>query len=128
MGNNYGLIKYTYQNGKENFQTTNKNNLYEAVPLSKGGIYTEQIPHPNAPELCVLNDNYITNTSDTILSFATTNSSSSYNVIDRSKISGFIYTDRFTLDNSMIATDLYFGVKGYGYNVDMVQSTIGTQN
>lgn len=127
MGNNYGLIKYTYQNGRENFQTTNKNNLYEAVPLSKGGIYTEQMLNPLAPELCVLNDDYITHTSDTILSFTTTNNSS-YNVIDRSKISGFIYTDRFTIDNSIIATDLYSGVKGYGYNVDMIQSTIGTQN
>lgn len=122
MGNNYGLIKYTYQD-----LPTNKNNLYEAVPLSKGGIFTEQIPRPNAPELCVLNDNYITNTSDKILSFTTANSSS-YSVIDRSKISGFIYTDRFTTDNSIIATDLYSGVKGYGYNVDMIQSTIGTQN
>lgn len=127
MGSNYGLIKYTKQTG-DNIQSTNMNNLYKAVQLSKGGIFTEQIPRPNAPELCVLNDNYITNTSDKILSFTTTTNSSSYSVIDRNKISGFIYTDRFTTDNSIIATDLYSGVKGYGYNVDMVQSTIGTQN
>lgn len=128
MGSNYGLIKYTKQTGDNIQSTANMNNLYKAVPLSKGGIFTEQISRPNAPELCVLNDNYITNTSDTILSFTTTNNSDSYNVIDRSKISGFIYTDRFTTDNSITATDLYSGVKGYGYDVDMEQSTIGTQN
>ena len=74
MADNYGLVPYTRGIGDEIPPKLVNKNLYMAVPLALGGIYCETSLENSNPnnKVFVLDDNYITNTSDTIMSYTTT--------------------------------------------------------
>ena len=74
MADNYGLVPYE-RDVEDNIPPTLENKtLYMAVPLALGGIYCEtSLTHSNPNnKVFVLNNDYITTTSDTIMSFTTT--------------------------------------------------------
>lgn len=123
MANNYGIVPYARGIGDDIPPALEGKTLYMAVPLALGGIYCETDLKDSNPDnkVFVLDDNYITNTSDTIMSF-TTGTDPSF--IDSSKLQGIMYIS--TPDNNPdLDTDICTGITIPGHDKDTKSIDIG---
>ena len=124
MADNYGLVPYERGIGDEIPPELVNKTLYMAVPLALGGIYCETSLENSNPDnkIFVLDNNYITNTSDTIMSFTTTTSAPT--PIDSSNLQGIMYINQ-PYNNHNLDTDVCIGITIPGYDKDTNSVDIG---
>ena len=93
-----------------------------AVPLALGGIYCETSLENSNPnnKVFVLDNNYITNTSDTIMSFTTGTTTP----IDNSELQGIMYINQ-PYNNHNLDTAICIGITIPGYDKNSNTSNIG---
>ena len=123
MADNYGLVPYTRGNGDEIPPELVNKTLYMAVPLALGGIYCEtslEYSNPNN-KVFVLDNNYITNTSNTIMSFTTGTTTTP---IDNSELQGIMYINQ-PYNNHNLDTAICIGITIPGYDKNSNTSNIG---
>ena len=123
MADNYGLVPYTRGIGDEIPPELVNKTLYMAVPLALGGIYCEtslEYSNPNN-KVFVLDNNYITNTSDTIMSFTTGTTTTP---INSSNLQGIMYINH-PYNNSDLNTNVCIGITIPGYDKNSNTSNIG---
>ena len=123
MADNYGIVPYESGVGDNLPQALKDKTLYMAVPLALGGIYCEfplKLFNPDN-KIFVLDSNYLTTTSDTIMSF-TTGISDTY--IDSSNLSGIMYIHQPD-SNPDLDTDVCIGIKIPGYDKNSNTVDIG---
>lgn len=119
----YGIVPYESGVGDNLPQALKDKTLYMAVPLALGGIYCEfplKLFNPDN-KIFVLDSNYLTTTSDTIMSF-TTGISDTY--IDSSNLSGIMYIHQPD-SNPDLDTDVCIGIKIPGYDKNSNTVDIG---
>ena len=123
MANNYGLVPYTQQDRDNIPQTLKNKTLYMAVPLALGGIRAEvPLQYQNlGDKVYVLDQNYITTTNDTIMSFNVGNTSTN---IFNNNLSGILYLDAPSYNNAL-DTDVCKGIKVKGHDKDLNNIIIG---
>lgn len=123
MADNYGIVPYESGVGDNLPQALKYKTLYMAVPLALGGIYCEfplKLFNPDN-KIFVLDSNYLTTTSDTIMSF-TTGISDTY--INSSNLSGIMYIHQPD-SNPDLDTDVCIGIKIPGYDKNSNTVDIG---
>lgn len=124
MADNYGLVPYE-RDVEDNIPPTLENKtLYMAVPLALGGIYCEtSLTHSNPNnKVFVLDNDYITTTSNTIMSFTTTTGAPT--PINSSNLQGIMYIST-PYNNSSLDTNICKGIKISGYDKDTNSVDIG---
>ena len=124
MADNYGLVPYTRGIGDEIPPELVNKTLYMAVPLALGGIYCETSLENSNPnnKVFVLDNNYITNTSDTIMSFTTTTGAPI--PINSSDLQGIMYINQ-PYNNHKLDTAVCIGITIPGYDKDTNSVDIG---
>ena len=122
MADNYGLVPYVRGIGDEIPPELVNKTLYMAVPLALGGIYCETSLENSNPnnKVFVLDNNYITNTSDTIMSFTTGTTTP----IDNSELQGIMYINQ-PYNNHNLDTAICIGITIPGYDKNSNTSNIG---
>ena len=122
MADNYGLVPYTKGIGDEIPPQLVNKTLYMAVPLALGGIYCETSLENSNPnnKVFVLDNNYITNTSNTIMSFTTGTTTP----IDSSELQGIMYINQ-PYNNHNLDTAICIGITIPGYDKNSNTSNIG---
>lgn len=123
MANNYGLVPYIQQAGDDIPETLKNKTLYMAVPLALGGIRAEvPLYHQDLEDkVYVLDQNYITTTNDTIMSFNVENTSTD---IFNNNLSGILYLGTPS-DNTALDTDVCKGITVTGHDKDLNNIIIG---
>ena len=123
MANNYGLVPYTQQDGDDIPETLKNKTLYMAVPLALGGIRAEEpLFHPYlGGKVYVLDQNYITTTNDTIMSFNVEKNTSTD--IFNNNLSGILYLG--TPSDNTALDDVCEGITVTGYDKDLNNIIIG---
>ena len=123
MANNYGLVPYIQQAGDDIPETLKNKTLYMAVPLALGGIIAEvPLYHQDLEDkVYVLDQNYITTTNDTIMSFNVENTSTD---IFNNNLSGILYLGTPS-DNTALDTDVCKGITVTGHDKDLNNIIIG---
>ena len=124
MADNYGLVPYTIGIGDEIPPQLVNKTLYMAVPLALGGIYCETSLENSNPnnKVFVLDNKYITDTSDTIMSYTTGTTTS----IDSSRLQGIMYIEG-PYNNPDLNTDVCIGINISGYDKNNNPVNIGQQ-
>lgn len=126
MANNYGVVPYTDIDEDKIPPEFVGKTLYAAIPLALGGIYGTTRPFDPNSKVFVLDDDYITTTSDTIMSFTPGNKFEGQPIyfIDSSKLQGIMYIYQ-PLNNSDLDTNICTGITIPGYDKDTKSNDIG---